>query len=247
MQFANIQWKESINCIDTPYSIDFNDIYFSTDDGLQETEYVFIAHNQLKKRFKAVSQNTFCVAETGFGTGLNFLVVASHWLALAPITAKLRFISIEKYPLRLDDLTRALQVWPQFSELAHALIFQYSHLKTGCNDFTFSNNRIELLLHIGDVIDVLPSLQITDETCVNAWLLDGFSPAKNADMWSADVLQHIARISGGGSTFATFTSAGMVRRNLEAIGFYVEKHAGYGKKREMMAGYLVGTNKGQFK
>ena len=238
MQFANIQWQQSINGTATPYSVDFNDIYFSTDDGLQETEYVFIAHNQLKKRFNALSENTFCIAETGFGTGLNFLVVASHWLALAPITAKLRFISIEKHPLRLDDLTRAVQVWPQLSEIANALILQYAHLKIGCNHFTFADNRIELQLHIGDVIEVLPSLQIVDEICVNAWLLDGFAPAKNAAMWSAEVLQHMARISSSGSTFATFTSAGIVRRNLEAIGFYVEKYAGYGKKREMLAGYF---------
>ncbi len=239
MQFANIQWQESINSIATPYSIDFDDIYFSTDDGLQETEYVFIERNQLKQRFKALSENTFCIAETGFGTGLNFLVVASHWLALAPITAKLCFISIEKYPLRLDDLTRATQVWPQFSEIANALILQYTHLKAGCNHFTFANNRIELQLYIRDVIEVLPSLQIADEIYVNAWLLDGFAPAKNAEMWSVEVLQHIARISSSGTTFATFTSAGMVRRNLKTIGFHVEKYAGYGKKREMLAGYFA--------
>ena len=238
MQFANIQWQESINHTDTPYSIDFEDIYFSTDDGLQETEYVFIENNQLKQRFKALSENTFCISETGFGTGLNFLVVASYWLALAPITARLRFISIEKHPLRLDDLTKAVQIWPQFSEIANALILQYPHLKAGCNHFTFANNRIELQLYIGDVIEVLPSLQITDEICVDAWLLDGFAPAKNAEMWSVDVLRHMARISSNGTTFATFTSAGIVRRNLEAIGFYVEKHTGYGKKREMLAGYF---------
>ena len=238
MQFANIQWQESINRTDTPYSIDFDDIYFSSDDGLQETEYVFIEHNQLKQRFNALFENTFCIAETGFGTGLNFLVVASHWLTLAPITAKLRFLSIEKHPLRLKDLTRAVQIWPQFSGIANGLILQYTQLKTGCNHFTFANNRIELQLYIGDVIEVLPSLQIADGTFVNAWLLDGFAPAKNAEMWSLDTLQHMARISSNGTTFATFTSAVVVRRNLESIGFYVEKHTGYGKKREMLAGYF---------
>ena len=238
MQFANIQWQQSINRTDTPYSIDFDDIYFSTGDGLQETEYVFIEHNQLKQRFKALLENTFCIAETGFGTGLNFLVVASHWLALAPINAKLRFISIEKHPLRLDDLIKAVQIWPQFSEIASALISQYDQLKTGCNHLSFANNRIELQLYIGDVIEVLPSLKIADGTFVNAWLLDGFAPAKNAEMWSVGTLQHMARISSKDTTFATFTSAGMVRRNLQSIGFYVEKHTGYGKKREMLAGYF---------
>ena len=86
MQFAKLEWINN-----QPYSLDFNDIYFSTDDGLEETEYVFIEHNQLKARFSSLEKESFTVIETGFGTGLNFLAVAAHWLALAPKHAQLRF------------------------------------------------------------------------------------------------------------------------------------------------------------
>lgn len=239
MQFANIQWQESVNVKDRPYSLDFNDVYFNSENGLQETEYVFIAHNQLKQRFSALTNDTFCIAETGFGTGLNFLTVAAHWLALAPKTATLRFISIEKHPLHPADFFYAFNLWPHLPEVSNELITQYDNLKTGLNCFKLSNN-IELHLHIGDVVDVLPNLKVFDEIWVNAWLLDGFAPAKNPDMWLYETLNHIARISTGGTTFATFTSASAVRKNLEKVGFRVEKYPGFGKKREMLAGYFGG-------
>ena len=52
---------------------DFDDVYFSADDGLGETQHVFIDGNDLPARLAA--QNRFTIAETGFGTGLNFLAV----------------------------------------------------------------------------------------------------------------------------------------------------------------------------
>ncbi len=117
MQFANIEWRAAENDLTTPYSLDFNDVYFNSDDGLAETEYVFIAQNQLKQRFSALNNDTFTVIETGFGTGLNFLVLAAHWLALAPPNATLRYISIEKLPLILDGLRRAQSTWPHFAAI----------------------------------------------------------------------------------------------------------------------------------
>lgn len=235
IQFANIQWNESINFKYTPYSLDFNDVYFNSVNGLQETEYVFIEHNQLKARFKSLDQATFTIIETGFGTGLNFLAVASHWLALAPHSAQLHYISTEKYPLKLADLIRAQNSWPQFSLIASELTQNYANLKAGNNIFNLAEGRIQLSLQVDDVLNVL-----TKTTSIaDAWLLDGFAPAKNADMWSSELFTHIARLSKTGSTFATFTSAGAVRRGLQAVGFDVKKQAGFGKKREMLNGVFI--------
>lgn len=231
MQFSNIKWINN-----KPYSIDFNDIYFSTEDGLQETEYVFIAHNQLKQRFAQRNNNHFTIVETGFGTGLNFLAVCAHWLALTPVEAKLHYISIEKYPLKLADLQRAMQLLPQFNLVSSELISQYSVLKSGLNRFNLAARRIQLDLWIGDVATQLPQINDT----ADAWLLDGFAPAKNADMWSVEVFSHMARLSRLNTTFATFTSAGVVRRDLSEAGFNVQKHTGFGKKREMLSGMFVG-------
>jgi tRNA 5-methylaminomethyl-2-thiouridine biosynthesis bifunctional protein len=227
--WAKIRWEEN-----QPYSLDFEDIYFNTDDGLQETEYVFIAQNQLQERFNATKNNTFTVIETGFGTGLNFFCTALHWLNRASSSAKLHYVSIEKYPLKPQDIEKVTQSYPQFLSISSELLEQYANLQVGLNKISIANDRICLSLWIGNVLETLP--QIYNQA--DAWFLDGFAPAKNAEMWSDQVFSHISRLSKPGSTFATFTSAGAVRRSLQSIGFNVQKCAGYGKKREMLSGQL---------
>jgi tRNA 5-methylaminomethyl-2-thiouridine biosynthesis bifunctional protein len=230
IKLANIQWQRN-----QPYSLDFNDIYFSTDDGLQETEYVFIEQNQLKQRFASLENAHFTIIETGFGTGLNFLAVAAHWLALAPISAQLHYIGIERFPLKLADLIRAQASWPQFSAIANELAQYYATLKAGNNMYNLAEGRIQLDLQVDDVIDALAKTS----NIADAWLLDGFAPAKNAEMWSSALFTHMAKLSKTGTTFATFTSASQVRRDLQAVGFKAQKHAGFGKKREMLAGVFT--------
>jgi len=231
--FTALAWRNG-----QPYSQTFNDIYFSTDDGLDETNYVFIQQNQLETRFKSLDVEAFTIIETGFGTGLNFLVTSALWLTHAPENAQLHFYSIEKYPLKLADLSRAHALWPQFSAVSSELLNQYETLKSGTNHFSIAESRIQLALQVDDIVLALP--QLTKNA--DAWFLDGFAPAKNAKMWSADVFAQIARLSQTNTTFATFTSAGLVRRGLQAVGFKVEKQVGFGKKREMLRGTFFGES-----
>ena len=231
--FSSLEWRNG-----QPYSQTFNDIYFSTDDGLDETKHVFIAQNQLETRFKSLEVEAFTIIETGFGTGLNFLVTSALWLTHAPLHAQLHFYSIEKYPLKLADLSRAHALWPQFSAISSELLNQYETLKSGTNHFSIAGGRIQLALQFDDIALALP--QLTKKA--DAWFLDGFAPAKNAEMWTADVFAQIARLSQANTSFATFTSAGNVRRGLKAVGFKVEKQDGFSKKREMLRGTFVGES-----
>lgn len=231
MQFSKLEWINN-----QPYSLDFNDVYFNSQNGLQETEYVFIEHNQLKARFSSLEKKSFTVIETGFGTSLNFLAVAAHWLALASKHAQLRYISIEKFPLTLADLACAHSVWPQFAVISSELLQCYTNIKAGINTYSIAEGRIQLDLHADDISYALPLISQK----ADAWVLDGFAPAKNAEMWSNEVLSHIERLSTAGTTFATFTSASEVRRGLQTAGFHVQKHTGFGKKREMLSGFFVG-------
>lgn len=242
MQYARIKWLNN-----QPYSTDFNDVYFSSDNGLKESQYVYIDKNNLVERFKNVNTSTFTVIETGFGTGLNFLAIASCWLEHAPESAKLQFISIEKYPLYLADLTRAHALWStdeltlsnkqsRFSAISQELIVQYQTLQYGCNIFSIAKDRVGLNLWACDIKEALSAINQS----ANAWVLDGFAPAKNQEMWTQEVFQHIARLSQPGSSFATFTSAGHVRRCLRSVGFDCTKHVGFGKKREMLNGIFAG-------
>ena len=166
-------------------------------------------------------------------------MTCQHWLTLAPADAQLHFISIEKHPLTLADLSHAHALWPQFAAISSELLQQYISLKTGNNIFSMAGGRIQLALQVDDILHALP--QTTQKA--DAWFLDGFAPVKNAEMWSSDVFEHISRLSQANTTFATFTSAGDVRRGLQAVGFSVEKRAGFGKKREMLRGEFLGPVK----
>jgi tRNA 5-methylaminomethyl-2-thiouridine biosynthesis bifunctional protein len=244
IQYANVEWRETENHKPQPYSLDFNDVYFNSDDGLAETQYVFIEKNDLINRFKNLKTHVFTIFETGFGTGLNFYAVADCWLTFAPKNAKLRYFSVEKLPLNHADMQRASQLWPQFSAISSEFLTHYKNLQFPSSVFRCSGSRMDIGLQLGDIDDLLKNLQITDknwpDSYVDAFLLDGFAPAKNPAMWAPKNLNHLARLASGNATFATFTSASIVRKNLESVGFRVEKHPGFGKKREMLAGYFGG-------
>ncbi|MEM6618639.1 MAG: tRNA (5-methylaminomethyl-2-thiouridine)(34)-methyltransferase MnmD, partial [Pseudomonadota bacterium] len=94
--------------------------------------------------------------------------------------------------------------------------------------------RLEIIK--GDARETLPRWGGT----VDAWFLDGFSPAKNPAMWDADLLRAVAAHTRPGGTCATYTAAGAVRRALAAAGFEVTRATGFGRKRHMTRGRLPG-------
>lgn len=228
-QHAELAWNDQ-----QPFSAQYQDIYFSTDNGLLETGYVFLQGNDLLDRWQQSSVKAFTIAETGFGTGLNFLSAAKLWLETAPKQATLHFISVEKHPLSLQDITSALQLWPDLTKFSVPLLTQYTMLIDN-RTISLYDDRVRLTLLIGDATEQLS--QMTHKA--DAWFLDGFSPAKNPDMWQTALFEQMARHSHAATTFATFTSAGMVRRGLAAAGFKVNKRAGFGKKREMLYGQFT--------
>jgi tRNA 5-methylaminomethyl-2-thiouridine biosynthesis bifunctional protein len=219
-----------------PFSTEFGDVYFSRDSGLEETRHVFIANNSLPERFAALApEGLFTIGETGFGTGLNFLCTWQSFVRHAPAGARLSFVSVEKFPLDESDLAQALALWPELEREAAELCTAYRRPTSGWHRLVFEGGRISLTLIIGDAMESLPQC----DARIDAWFLDGFSPARNPQMWDQALFDSMARLSAPGATFATFTSAGFVRRGLQAAGFDVEKTAGYGSKREMCRGRLT--------
>jgi len=229
---AALEWRGGL-----PYSTAFNDVYFSSDDGLLETEHVFIQGNALVNRWQQLQGDSFTILETGFGTGLNFLCACKAWLAHAPANAVLHFISVEKHPLSAADMHKALLHWQALHASASELLTHYDTLlQTGTA--SLFNRRIQLQVLFGDATAGLSGLDIK----ADAWFLDGFAPAKNPDMWQPALFAQMARLSNLQTTFATFTSAGIVRRGLTAAGFKVVKTPGFGRKREMITGHFIGNS-----
>lgn len=230
LQHARLEWQQGV-----PASTEFEDIYFNRAGGVAETRHVFLDANHLEQRFAEQHRTPFVVAETGFGTGLNFLCCRQLWLQKAPSGRQLHFISCEKFPLSPEDLTRALSAFPEFSEGARQLLRGYPQPVAGAYTLPFDGGRILLTLLLGDALDTLPRL----DARVDAWFLDGFAPARNPELWNEQLFNQIARLSRPGTTFATFTAAGAVRRGLQAAGFEVSKRPGFGHKREMLNGRMT--------
>lgn len=242
---ADLQWRHGL-----PFSGMFEDVYFSRENGLEESRYVFIEANRLLERWQAIahdSADSFVIAETGFGTGLNFLLTWSLWLQHAPETARLHFISCEKHPLSKNDLAKCLQLWPELSELATQLQEQYPLLTPGFHHLFFQQGRVRLTLMLGDALDCFQQLLVCGErelerqlrgAFVDAWYLDGFAPAKNEAMWSKELFDCISLLSKGGTTLATFSAAKKVKEHLQRCGFTVSRRKGYGRKRDMIAACL---------
>lgn len=235
LHHARLDWNEA----GTPVSSDFGDVYFSNDNGLSETRYVFLQQNRLPARFSHHDSDSFVIGETGFGTGLNFLATMAAFLEQAPQTgngSRLHFISFEKYPLTQRDLSKALAAWPELAPLSQDLIAQWPLPVQGCHRLQFAKGRIRLDLWFGDIKEMLPQVPHQEGGLVDAWYLDGFSPAKNPEMWTQALFDGLARLARPDASIATFTCAGFVRRGLIAAGFAMKKVKGHGSKREMLIG-----------
>lgn len=233
IQTAVLEWQR-IDGIDIPISTQFGDVYFSKDNGLLETRHVFLAGNELESRLAALSDHSyFCVAETGFGTGLNILALMQLWQQVRPDNhSHLHAISVEKFPLTQADLRRALAAWPELSEFSEKLIAQYPLPIAGCHRLHFPEQRFSLDLWLGDAQDIFPNLAATHH--VDAWFLDGFAPSCNPELWEENVLDNIVRLSTIGSTFASFSVAGVLKRGLKKHGIQISRPRGFGHKREML-------------
>ncbi|VDS08476.1 tRNA 5-methylaminomethyl-2-thiouridine biosynthesis bifunctional protein MnmC [Paracoccus haematequi] len=206
-----LDWREG----GVPVSTRFDDPYFSLAGGLAETRHVFLDGNALPARLRP----GFHAAELGFGTGLNCLALAQ--VAAVPVV----MTSFEAWPMTVAQLEQAHAAFPELADLA-------AQLRAGWGGEVIRVGQVELHLRIGDVARTLPAWQ----GGADAWFLDGFSPAKNPEMWRDEIMAHVGRCTAPGGSFATYTAAGGVRRALAEAGFRVERRPGFGRKRHMSVG-----------
>ncbi len=217
-QQAELEWRDG--CV--PVSTQFDDPYFSLDDGMAETAHVFLSGNNLPARF----QRGFHIAELGFGTGLN-LLCAWQSFRESGVAGRLHFTSFEAFPMTRADAQAALAAFPSVAELAEPLLGAWTQ-----DSFSFEAPGLTAQIIIGDANKTVP--QMAEKA--DAWFLDGFSPAKNPELWGDALMAEVGRKTRAGGTFATYTAAGHVRRALQEAGFEVDRVPGFGRKRHMSVG-----------
>ncbi|CAH0440245.1 bifunctional tRNA (5-methylaminomethyl-2-thiouridine)(34)-methyltransferase MnmD/FAD-dependent 5-carboxymethylaminomethyl-2-thiouridine(34) oxidoreductase MnmC [Ralstonia pseudosolanacearum] len=211
----------------TPFSARYDDVYHSTEGGLAQAQHVFLGGNGLPGAWQG--KRSFTIVETGFGQGLNFLATWAAWRDDPQRCGRLDFVSVEKHPF---DRAGLALVHPQagaLASLAEALRQAWPVPVPGVHRLVFDAGRVTLTLMLGDAETLLPQLSCA----ADAFYLDGFSPAKNPDLWQPGVFKQLARIARAGATLATYTAAGAVRHGLREVGFEVRKAPGFGSKRDM--------------
>lgn len=230
-----IDWSNAA----APGAAAFDDVYFSREGGLEEARAVFLAGCGLPDAWRG--RDCFAVAELGFGSGLNVLAAWFAWKKTRSPHAVLHVSSIEAFPLARADAARLLAFFPEVSDLAALLLERWPVRAAASQRIWVPEDGFALTLHTGDAGAVLAGW----DAPADAWFLDGFAPARNAAMWSPEVLAHVGRLSRPGTRLATFTVAGEVRRGLEAAGFAVEKRPGFANKRERLEGRFHGARQPQ--
>ncbi|MEQ1405019.1 tRNA (5-methylaminomethyl-2-thiouridine)(34)-methyltransferase MnmD [Neorhizobium sp. Rsf11] len=218
---------------DMPYSKEFGDHFYCRTDGRQECGHVFLAGNGLPARWLQEKSpcGDFRIGELGFGTGLNFCETWRQWKLFRGPAARLHFMSFELYPMKREEIDRALSRWPEIDAERQALAAAWPDAPTGQVDLQMAG-QTRLTVSCGPALAGVTGA----EPGFNAWFLDGFAPSRNPDMWSPELMQALYEKTAPGGTFGTYAAAGFVRRNLQAAGFSVERRPGFAGKREMLCG-----------
>ena len=249
---ANIDWQTDDTGNRVPVSGEFGDVYFSHADGLAESRHVFLVHNQLPERLADLAPNQcFTIAELGFGTGLNLLATWQLWRQLRNkqphlATARLHFITTEKYPIPLADLTQILTLWgqraPELTAFIEPLLMAYPPLIAGCHRLKFFEDNLTVDIWLGDATDSLGKLAVDTSLkprpYIDAWFLDGFAPSCNSTLWADTIFAQMQRLSQPTTTAATYSCAGIVKRALQEGGFQIKKVKGFGRKNEMLTAIM---------
>jgi len=227
---AKITWLES----GLPYSTQFQDIYYSRDDAVAESQHVFLEANKLRQRWEQDSSiETFHIGELGFGSGLNFLQVMKLWQELDKRPTRLNYIAFEKHPLTIEQLQRIHQHWPSLITQSAELVEQYTDHSEGCHRIPLTNGII-LDIYYGDAFDQLNQRMTHACPAIQCWFLDGFSPANNIELWEEPLMHLLASCSEECTTLSTYSVAGKVRSALKNAGFEVSKIQGFGRKRHSL-------------
>lgn len=204
----------------------FGDLYHPREGAVAQARDVFLAGNGLPQRWQGRAR--FTILETGFGLGHNFLAAWAAWRDDPARCGHLHFVSLEKHPPTRDDLRRALAgaPWP---DLVRQLVEAWPPLTPNLHRLDFESGRVQLLLGLGDATRLARELVAG----VDAFFLDGFAPARNADMWSPPLFAALARLAAHNASAATWSAARAVRDGLAGAGFEVQAVPGPGRKRDI--------------
>lgn len=218
-----------------PRSDRYEDVYHTSSGALGQARHVFLGGNDLPARWQM--REHFTIVETGFGLGNNFLATWQAWREDESACERLHFLSVEKHPLLKEDLGPLLARGNFPEDMTRALLAQWPEPLPGAHRLEFDGGHVVLTVFFGEVEPELRRMAAR----ADALFLDGFSPAKNPEMWSIQVFRALAALSDTETSLATWSVSAMVRNGLTEAGFEVSREEGFSGKREMLRGRYRGA------
>lgn len=201
----------------TLFSTRFNAHYHSLNGAVTESKHVFI-QNGLQHLVQCSSGTTsLTLLEMGLGTGLNALLV---WQFAEEHGLHIHYTALELYPPEPEQLTHLAYPQAEKLELLHHADWHKEMALSPC---------FLLLKRQEDLTTYMPQNEQ-----FSLILFDAFSPAEQFDLWSVDVFVKLIAATRPGGVLVTYCAKGQVRRNMQAVGWMVERLPGAPGKREML-------------
>ena len=192
---------------------EIDECYHSLHGAVQESRHIFIE--------AALKQCPKDELEVGFGTGLNAFLAL---LEAEKSGRRIRFITLEKYPVGLET---ALQLNFAQELGADKAMFDKLHQaewnKSVAITPYYTLEKIEA-----------DFTQFQHSTNYDVVFFDAFSPEKQPEMWSEEQFRKIYNHCNDNAVLTTYCAKGIVRRAMQAVGFVVERLPGPPGKREIL-------------
>ncbi|WKV13650.1 tRNA (5-methylaminomethyl-2-thiouridine)(34)-methyltransferase MnmD [Marivirga harenae] len=205
------------------YHEELKETYHSFHGALQESVHVFIEKGLRFWRTKSGLPKQVDIFEVGFGTGLNALL-AAHFAMENEV--KINFTTIEPFPLDMEII----------SQLNYATSIDGDDLKATFEQIHTSiwGEKVEInpYFSIHKIKKKLEDLQIDQK--FDVLFFDAFAPSKQAELWTADLMQKCFNLLKDGGVFTTYSAKGQLKRDLKSVGFEVETLPGPPGKKEMV-------------
>jgi tRNA U34 5-methylaminomethyl-2-thiouridine-forming methyltransferase MnmC len=205
----------------TVYSEHFKETYHSRHGALNESIHVYIK-NGLNEVLKQNLQHIE-ILEIGFGTGLNALLKLQ---ALSEKEIEIYYQAIEPFPLSMEIVNSLnyKNIIPDEDAANFSLMhqidfniqiklfksFYFTKIKKKIQEFSDRANRYDLVY------------------------FDAFSPRSQPELWTKEIFDQLFFLMKREGVFITYSSKGLVQRNLKAARFFVEKLKGPLGKKEIL-------------
>jgi len=205
------------------YSNTYNQCYHNPNGALSESKHIFLKPDPIHQLFN--QQNKITVFETGFGTGLNLLLLLDKAIQY---DSNLHYTAVEAAlisPQILMDSNYDAYITHKYLIDEIASLLESSG--EGMNTHMFGNDiQISIFNGLFEELD-LPG------NFFNLFYHDAFSPDVNGELWTYETFKKLHQAATSDAILTTYCAASKARAAMAAAGWFVARAPGALGKREM--------------